>query len=159
MSRSQYIKERRAEKQRLGICTECENSPKPGSSKCSSCIRKNVEASVRYRKTLRGRFSHFKVVSKLRHISVHLDFHEFSELATASCSYCGAESKIQFGSGIDRQDHYQSYTPKNSVPCCRKCNIKKGLLERMGFKYPRTVELLKELLHESLRVTYHRPAR
>src|SRR5271170_6435243 len=106
MSRSQYIKERRAEKQRLGICTECGNSPKLGSLKCLSCIRKNVEASVRYRKTLRGRFSHFKVASRRRQISVHLDFREFSKLAIAPCSYCGAESKIQFGSGIDRQDHY-----------------------------------------------------
>jgi len=137
----------RARRNRLGTCTECSRPPRFGSRKCVQCIRKNINASVRYRKTLRGRYSHFKVVSKRRGINVCIDFVEFTQLATSRCHYCNAEPTIKYGYGIDRQNHRKAYVSTNVVPCCRKCNMKKGILERLGFVYPRTCELLRELLH------------
>lgn len=50
------------------------------------------------------------------------------------------------GSGIDRQDHRLGYVHGNCVPCCSNCNTKKGLLEAAGLVYPRTVEVLMEIL-------------
>jgi hypothetical protein len=61
------------------------------------------------------------------------------------CFYCGG-SLPEVGYGTDRQDNKLGYTTANIVPCCETCNEKKGSLEGLGFKYPRTVELLREIL-------------
>ena len=39
---------------------------------------------------------------------------------------------------------------ENCVPCCGWCNKVKGHLETAGFRYPRTIELLRERIAERL---------
>lgn len=146
MDRNKSMLIRRLQHKAAGLCTECFNKVETGFSRCASCRKKNNSASVSYRKTFKGRYSHFKVVAKSRGLEAHLTFEEFRSLATTPCHYCSEPPKIKYG--IDRKDHRGHYTILNSVACCHKCNMKKGILERLGFTYPRTVELLKELLHE-----------
>lgn len=41
------------------------------------------------------------------------------------CWYCGGENN-KTGSGLDRLNNKTSYTKKNTVPCCRGCNVWRG---------------------------------
>lgn len=62
-----------------------------------------------------------------------------------ACFYCsGPLPKV--GYGIDRLNHLIGYVFANCVPCCETCNEKKGRLEGLGFQYPRTIQLMMELL-------------
>jgi hypothetical protein len=61
------------------------------------------------------------------------------------CTYCGGALPV-VGSGTDRQNNKLGYVAENIVPCCETCNEKKGRLEGLGLTYPRTVEILMEIL-------------
>lgn len=72
-------------------------------------------------------------------------------VANNKCYYC--PNKLpEAGGGLDRLDHRLGYQLGNVVPCCRCCNTRKGQLETAGLCYPRTVEVLMEIL-ESERKT------
>ena len=43
---------------------------------------------------------------------------------TKSCVYCGDDDWHNLG--CDRLDNSKPHTPENCVPCCGKCNVKKG---------------------------------
>ena len=66
-------------------------------------------------------------------------------IAVGVCFYCSGELPPT-GCGLDRKDHKIGYEFGNVVACCQSCNQTKGKLESAGFLYPRTVELLVELL-------------
>jgi hypothetical protein len=66
-------------------------------------------------------------------------------VADNKCHYCSG-CLPQVGCGLDRQDNRMGYVHGNVVPCCERCNEHKGSLEGVGFTYPRTVELLMELV-------------
>lgn len=70
---------------------------------------------------------------------------EYELVAVLSCDYCGGKLPQQ-GHGLDRLDNRLGYAVANVVPCCKDCNRVKGCLELAGFTYPRTVELMRELL-------------
>lgn len=92
------------------------------------------------------RFNQLKSSANRRNLLVGIMFEQYQELISKNvCYYCPNELPIS-GSGIDRLDHFKGYIMGNVVPCCWDCNARKGALERAGFKYPRTIELLKELL-------------
>ena len=92
------------------------------------------------------RYSHLKANAKRYNREFTLTFEDYENMVTPnSCHYCSG-SLPEAGTGTDRQDNKLGYTKENSVACCERCNEKKGSLEGLGFTYPRTVELLKELL-------------
>lgn len=82
--------------------------------------------------------------AKQKSIPVSLTQQEFLEMYNNECFYCG--QIVNGGYGIDRLDHQLGYSKENCVRCCFKCNSRKGGLELAGFKYPRTIELMEELL-------------
>lgn len=60
---------------------------------------------------------------------------EFESIATQCCFYCGIHpyrkqiskaGEIFLYNGIDRRNNAEGYTQKNSVPCCRPCNVGKN---------------------------------
>lgn len=105
-----------------------------------------MEQVRRYRRTLKGRFTKARNVAKRRQIPWELSFDEFCHLvAPAVCYYCGGRLP-EFGCGLDRQDHHLPYAYANCVPCCTECNTRKGHLEFAGLTYPRTVELMHDIL-------------
>ncbi len=61
------------------------------------------------------------------------------------CFYCSGPLPV-VGYGIDRLNNLVGYIVGNCVPCCEACNEKKGRLEGLGFRYPRTIQLMMELL-------------
>lgn len=64
-----------------------------------------------------------------------------------ACKYC-RDTLPPFGGGLDRQNNKIGYVLDNVVPCCWPCNRVKGCLENAGFEYPRTVELILELVNK-----------
>lgn len=94
------------------------------------------------------RFNH--AVSRAKYLNLEwtltLEQHQLL-LATGKCFYCPGLLPAT-GVGLDRIDHLRGYLPDNVVPCCASCNRLKGRIEGLGFVYPRTVELLNELLKE-----------
>ena len=92
------------------------------------------------------RFRQLKSSATRRNLLVGITFEYYQELiSTNICHYCPNELPVS-GSGIDRLDHFKGYIVGNVVPCCWDCNARKGALERAGFRYPRTIELLREIL-------------
>lgn len=119
---------------------------------------KDVEAKKEYQRnytknhpekfnkpSLRSKFASIIGNAKPRGLEVTYTIEEYSGLISgATCFYCSGSLPLT-GSGVDRLNHEIGYVKGNLVPCCSSCNRKKGYLEGMGFKYPRTVELMKEL--------------
>ena len=65
---------------------------------------------------------------KKRGILMLLKFEEFSEIINKPCIYCNGVSR-----GVDRIDSNESYTVKNSAPCCKICNQMKNSMTKDEF--------------------------
>jgi hypothetical protein len=96
------------------------------------------------RRTLSGRFSSGKTQAKQTGRNWTLSLSEYTVLLSRPCHWCGGGLN-ETGSGLDRLDNSGGYTHGNVVPSCRSCNLIKGRIESLGFKFPRTVELMREL--------------
>ncbi len=102
------------------------------------------------RSTIWRRFSVLKSTAKKFKRAFELTEESYGALVSPnSCHYCGG-TLPEVGCGIDRQDNKLGYVLGNVVPCCESCNEKKGSLEGIGFEYPRTEELLRELIQNRL---------
>jgi len=131
----------------------CEVSTAEFSSRKScGCLRKkckeNFAANSRKQKppnmlkpgesAYRALFSSYKVRAKKRSIIFELTDHQFKNLVTQNCSYCGKEpmqvAKTQRNNGkflyngIDRINNTLGYTLENSNPCCKICNRAKDVM-------------------------------
>jgi len=98
-----------------------------------------------YMRTFSSRYSQLKSSAKTRGFDCQISAVEHCHLLRLPCWYCGGPLNST-GVGLDRLDHREGYTEKNAVQCCRRCNTRKGNLEAAGFVFPRTVELMQELL-------------
>jgi len=90
----------------------------------------------------------YKFGAKTRGLGWDLTDHEFAKLVSKNCHYCGSEPKplarrTRSGdpaltrerlNGVDRRDPKLGYTPENSVPCCKHCNLAKQQLTEEEFK-------------------------
>jgi hypothetical protein len=129
-------------------------------TKSAAYTRKWREANLGkvddYKRSLRGKYAQLKRAAKRagRELAITIDEYALTQIA-GLCHYCGG-CLSDYGYSLDRLDHLGGYTLKNVVACCgskngsrqASCNMRKGHLEAIGFKYPRTVELLHELLQE-----------
>lgn len=115
------------------------------------------ESIAKARHKLENRFYQLKYSANKRGISVELTLEQYRDLVKGICYYCG-RALLGNGPEIDRQDHNKGYTLDNCVPCCshrpkegkKSCNHIKGLLEAAGLKYPRNVQILMEILMETI---------
>lgn len=114
----------------------------------------NPETILAYKKSVNGKYSQLRRAAKRAGRILELSLAEYAEaVKDGICHYCKGPLS-NFGYSIDRLDHKKDYSKSNSVPCCgvrygernSSCNMRKGHLESIGFVYPRTVELLMELL-------------
>ena len=105
--------------------------------KTSSCgCRQREMLSQRSRKPAghsikRSIWNYYQRNAKIRDLPWKLDEFQFFKLIESPCHYCGTvagtttHSKWQDSfshNGVDRFDPSLGYTPKNCVPCCKKCN-------------------------------------
>ncbi len=79
-------------------------------------------------------YSIYQSNARKRQLEWALSHEQFTGLVQSDCTYCGRapKAKKRYGkdryilyTGIDRMDNAIGYTPGNSVPCCRECNIAK----------------------------------
>ena len=83
-------------------------------------------------------YSNYLRSAKRRNIEFSLTREQFFNLVFLKCHYCeippfnttktinknGAEHFLY--NGIDRMNDKEGYTVKNSVPCCKQCNLAKN---------------------------------
>ena len=90
-------------------------------------------------------FASYQRSAKKRGYSFELTEEVFRELVESPCYYCGdVKTSVRHavvgtnGSyhciGIDRIDNMQGYTLENVRPCCKQCNIAKGILSEQDFR-------------------------
>jgi len=92
------------------------------------------------------RFSKLKSKTKTEGTEMSLSLEEYTEIVKDGiCLYCQSDLP-KWGYGLDRLDNRLGYVKENVVPCCKDCNDRKGALEGAGLIYPRTVEILLEIL-------------
>lgn len=72
-----------------------------------------------YRKTLKARFSDYRVSAKRRNIPFLIDVVEFEKYWKQPCYYC---KNIPETIGIDRINSSEGYSLGNIIPCCKQCN-------------------------------------
>ena len=97
-------------------------------------------------RTYKGRYQHLLSTAKKTNREVEVSSEELEEIRKHPCKYCGGPLPV-CGHGLDRLDNTKGYVKTNIAPCCGSCNQKKGRLEQIGFKFPRTVELILELMN------------
>lgn len=105
------------------------------------------ESRIKDKESLRSRYRSMKWKAKIKNLELTLSFEEYSQIVASGLCIYDQQPLPKQGSGIDRLDNQIGYVPGNCVPCCASCNSKKGRLEGLGFRYPRTVDLLKEVLN------------
>ncbi len=81
-------------------------------------------------------FTYYKTHAKKLGVLFKLDFDKFIEITQQNCYYCRTKpsniqkSKNNSGNfiynGIDRKNNNLGYSLKNSVPCCKSCNVAKN---------------------------------
>lgn len=90
-------------------------------------------------------FSTYKQKAKERGIFFDLSFELFLKITSMNCYLCGRppaqkilNTKRSNGyyvyNGVDRVENDKGYTPKNVLPCCKKCNSMKGTYSLVEFK-------------------------
>ncbi len=96
--------------------------------------------------TVWRRYSHIKAAAKKLGRDFEITIEDYARFVrNNACFYCGGSLPVA-GYGIDRLNNLIGYVFANCVPCCETCNEKKGRLEGLGFQYPRTIQLMMELL-------------
>lgn len=88
-------------------------------------------------------YRYYKQGAKRRKLDFFLTKDEFERLILSSCHYCGSPPSMEFKqwayralykyNGIDRIDSSVGYNLKNSVSCCKKCNVSKSILSYENF--------------------------
>jgi len=89
-------------------------------------------------------FFNYKKSARERGYIFELSKDEFQELTSQPCHYCGAEPELKYhaakgtnghyyGNGVDRIDNSLGYVTGNVRPCCKQCNIAKGVLSEQEF--------------------------
>lgn len=107
----------------------------------------SVKAKLdRYHKSFKGRYANLKNKAKHRGLPFELSLDDYRRVVNSGvCYFCGGTLPTN-GSGVDRLDNRLGYVRGNCISCCWSCNTIKGRVEGLGFVYPRTMELLKEIL-------------
>jgi len=101
----------------------------------------------RYGKSIKGRYNRLISKAKSRKLDVTISLAEYREIIKyGQCDYCKGPLP-ELGYGLDRLDNRIGYVHGNIAACCARCNELKGRIEYCGFTFPRTVDLLKELVH------------
>lgn len=87
-------------------------------------------------------YSFYRKGAHKRDLKLEITQSDFKEIAQKDCHYCGASPQKREISGVkgyikanglDRVDNDRGYIIDNIVPCCKKCNFLKGILEKEDF--------------------------
>jgi hypothetical protein len=77
-------------------------------------------------RTLKSRFGRLIRAAKIRNIKVEITFEHWKEkIKSNQCHYCKL-SLSETGGNLDRVNSKLGYTLKNTVPCCKACQLAKN---------------------------------
>lgn len=78
-------------------------------------------------------FKQYKQSALKRGYSWDLHKYQIEALIFLPCYFCGKEVASGFRHGIDRLNNEKGYMVDNVVPCCRICNLMKGVQTEQMF--------------------------
>lgn len=118
-----------------------------GNTFSCGCLKKE-QLAIRSRKpkgvaAINQIWNYYLRNARTRNIVWELSKDEFKDLIFQPCHYCGIKpctiTKTDYNdqvinNGIDRFNNNMGYTSKNSVPCCKMCNLAKNNLSYDVFK-------------------------
>ena len=64
---------------------------------------------------------------KRKNLFCDISFEKFVELISQSCFYCGNVVLNSPGVSLDRRDNLKGYMLDNVLPCCKSCNLIRGV--------------------------------
>lgn len=116
-----------------------------GISKSCGCLYPGHNRLPKGKSAFNVLYKRYQLQAKSRNRDFKLTKKQFQKLTSKPCFYCG-QLPIQKSTnptwngdynynGIDRLDNKKGYTIKNCVPCCKICNIMKGILSFEKFIY------------------------
>lgn len=96
--------------------------------------------------TTSSRYYRFKNLCKRQGVSFDLPIERYKLLITDACWFCHARPEVYSGSGVTRLDKTCGYDVRNTVSCCKLCNMKNNVGRPKG-KQSR-MKIIKKLLKE-----------
>lgn len=128
------------------------NRLKGGHTKSCGCLHRETARQKSLARTLGNGESAFNSLlhvykrnAETRSLEWAIDKDLFRKLIKEPCYYCGQEPSaiMKAGgskhngdciyNGLDRIDNFRGYMPENVRPCCKQCNIAKGVLSEAEF--------------------------
>jgi hypothetical protein len=98
------------------------------------------------RQSLVARYGMMRGRAKRASLLLTLTFDQYKVIVKdQKCFFCTGPLPFE-GHGVDRLDNRLGYVFGNCIPCCGPCNMIKGHIEGAGFIYPRTLELMQEVM-------------
>jgi hypothetical protein len=111
-------------------------SIKDNTSKNCGCRKVEIKRKriPGHNNALRATFSLYRGKAKRQGKEFNINVHQFQELTSRNCFYCGAIPKNRnfrnnqeyIYNGLDRIDNEKGYTLENIEACCYHCNTLKG---------------------------------
>lgn len=105
-----------------------------GTKHSCGCIKATSNAMTTM-SIVRKVYNSYRSSAKQRKLNFELELDYFYELLQKNCHYCNTQKSRRWVinnceltyNGIDRLDNTKGYTIENSVTCCTKCNMSKGM--------------------------------
>jgi hypothetical protein len=139
----------KTERRAAGRCWDCDDEAAPNRTRCTKHLRSSAKGADHYSRTPKGqqasarrkpymatwRRKHRRAKGRFAYVRRHaiarghtwsLTPMEYALLVTGNCAYCGMESDVEAGVGLDRLDNSKGYEVKNVVCCCSFCNMARG---------------------------------
>lgn len=113
-----------------------------GNTKSCGCLHKDTHYKLPIGEAgFNKLFARIKSQASMRGFKFYLEKEYVKELSKKNCHYCGDPPRSIMKSkngnyiynGIDRMNNNFGYTNKNSITCCGRCNILKGVLPYKTF--------------------------
>jgi len=112
-----------------------------GHTKSCGCLKRKWKLLPPGIASFRQALSSRKSTAKRRGHEWKLTEKQFRLLTSGACYYCGEEPALEgdkrhqknetyIHNGLDRVKNERGYTIENVVPCCRTCNIAKGIMTK-----------------------------
>ena len=94
---------------------------------------KCAENAEMIKNSIHHQFTTYTRSSVVRGVSFELSKEQFAEIVQKPCYFCGECTTECSINGVDRRDSNKPYTPENTLPCCKMCNMMKNTLNEYTF--------------------------
>jgi len=95
-------------------------------TRCLACMEYDKRPGRK--RSIVEKLGSYKRSAKKRELEWAVTDEQAYSFMNSECHYCGGQ-----GGGIDREDNTIGYLEYNCLPCCKDCNMAKGVMSRFQF--------------------------